>query len=561
MGSSLANQPDTGPRKKPNRPVLPRKPRHLDKQIIAIDGDDVLLEDGTVLEFRELPLIIRTQPSSILIAHHFGRIIRYLDKEFEGNELWQFRASPVERSAWAPNRKRQVTLRDCIIGYLGFKGENKKRGHYHYPLSPHTFCLKSVNELRRGIPGEKATLTKLMEWGKEVRKFLQDNELNLSPTSGGIAAQLLKDKRFYPNPRRKVPRHTNALAREHLPGNFYKLYAAKESKDIFERRPSRRATEINGRFHAPTLSNNGPSYSATYLDQTSAHHVAASKLKFPCANTLERFGRYATLKDRSFAKAGTPKFDKIIKYHGLFYLAIEAPRFFDNDFPLPECESSKPGYKRGFFYSNEIDYLKELGVRIRHIIAAWISPDSDPGLNRYAEWAIDETKDAHPNSKPWLKPTLLSTYGVLASKPKLLEFGYKRAVNGEPKKYPCGSGFIDVQAKASTKLREPLMANVIHRGMIEAETRLRSLRFARELAQQGHTILAIYADSIFVADGTPLPLLPFPWRIQEHLTGLKFESATHFTSNQLSKTPGVPAHLRHRAKLPARPKPKAKAAT
>ena len=557
----MANQPDTGPRKKPGRPVLPRKPRHLDKKVIAIDGDDVLLEDGTLLAFSELPLIIRTQPSSILIAHHFGRVIRYLDKEFEGNDLWQFRASPVERSAWAPNRKRQAQLRDCIIGYIGFKGENKKKGHYHYPLSPHTFCLKSVNELRRGIPDESATIIKLMEWGKEVRKFLQDNDLNLSPTSGGIAAQLLKDGRFYPNPRRKVPRHTNALAREHLPGNFYRLYDAKESKDIMDRQPPRKAREIDGKFQAPKLTNNGPGYKATYLDQTSAHHVAASKLQFPCANTLERYGRYSTLKDRSFAKHGTDKFNKIIKYHGLFYLAIEVPRFFDNDFPLPECESKEPGYKRGFFYSNEIPYLLELGVRIRHIIAAWVSPDVETGLNKYADWAMDEIKLAHRNSKPWLKPTLLSTYGVLAAKPKLLEFGYKRAEGGEPKRYPCGSGFIDVQAKASTKLREPLMANVIHRGMIEAQTRLESLKFARELAKQGHSILAIYADSIFVADGKPLPLLPFPWRIQEYLTGLKFESATHFTSAQLSKTPGVPAHMRGRSKLPARPKPKANSAT
>lgn len=501
---------------------------------MAIDNNEVLMEDGEVLPFADLPVLLRTQPSSILVAHHFGAIIKYLDTEFEGNPLFQFRASPVERSSWAPGRKLTATMRDCIIGYVGFKGENKKKGHYHYPLSPYTFCLKTVNELRRGIPDEKATLVKLMEWAKEVRDFLQKNELNLSPTSGGIAAQLLKDKRFYPEPRRKVPRHTNSKAREELPGNFYKLYAAVEGRGM---------------------------HNAAYLDQTSAHHTAARDLKFPNANTLYRRGRYNTLEDRSFAKAGTERYKKLIAEHGLFYLAYEAPKFFPTDFPLPECDRVKSGYGRGYFYSNELPYLKTLGVRIRHIIACWTSPDTDPGLNRYAEWALREIDSSPFNSKKWLKPTLLSTYGVLASKPKKMEFGYKQAKGGKPKKYPCGSGFLDVQVKVSEKLREPAMSNVIHRGMVEAQTRLTSLEFARELAKQGHTILAVYADSIFVEDGLPLPLLPKPWRVQDFLTALKFESSTHFTSLELSKTPGIPAHLRARAKLPARPKRKAKATT
>lgn len=510
-----------------NKPVKPRKPRALDKPVIAITEEKVLLETGEVYPFSELPLVIRSQPSSILVAQHFGAIVRYLNQEFADNPLWQFRASPVERAAWAPERKRKAVMRDCTISYLGFRGENKQKGHFHYPLSPQTFVLKTISELRRNIPGEDATISKLMEWGKDVRSFLQKHKLNLSPSSGGIAAQLLKDEKFYPLPRRKVPRHTNAKVRDHLPGNYYQLYEAKEG---FGR------------------------HRAAYLDQDSAHHYAASRVAFPSADTLKRRGRYATLSDNSFAKAGTAKFDEFISHYGLFYLAIETPRFFPADFPLPECTSgtSQYGYRRGYFYSNEIPYLKEIGVRIRHIIACWTSPDRDYGLNKYSEWAIGEIKSSDPVSKPWLKPTLLSTYGVLAARPKILEFGYKQAEGGEPKRYPCGNGFLDVQAKASKKMREPLMANVLHRGMIEAETRLVSLRLARELAKKGYKILAIYADSVFV-EADDLPFLPPPWRIQEFLTSLHFESATHFTSREISKTPGVPANMRDKAKLPPRP--------
>lgn len=511
-----------------NKPVKPRKPRDLTKPIIAITEQRILLESGEVFPFAELPLVIRSQPSSILVAHHFGAIVRYLDKEFADNPLWQFRASPVQRAAWAPGRKRKATMRDCTIGYLGFKGENKRKGHYHYPLSPETFILKSASELRRDIIDADGAV-KLMEWAKDVRAFLQKHKLNLSPSSGGIAAQLLKDDKFYPVARRKVPRHTNAKAREHLPGNFYKLYEAKEGR---------------GRHRA------------AYLDQISAHHYAASRLEFPSANTLKRRGRYATLDDKPFAKHGTAKFEELISQYGLFYLAIETPRFFPTDFPLPEClGKTNYGYRRGYFYSNELPYLKQLGVRIRHIIACWTSPDRDHGLNKYSEWAQEEITKASPVSKIWLKPTLLSTYGVLAARPKILEFGYKHAKGGEPKRYPCGSGFLDVEAKASKKMREPLMANVIHRGMVEAETRLTSLTLARDLAKRGYKILAIYADSVFV-EAEDLPFLPPPWRIQEFLTNLHFESATHFTSREISKTPGIAAHMRNRAKLPPRPRRK-----
>ena len=527
----MANRAEnSGPRPEPNRPVKPRKPRHIDKPIMAVDKNQVLLEDGQVESFTDLPLLIRTQPSSIIVAHHFGAIIKFLDTEFDSNPLWQFRATPIERTSWAPERKRQSVMKDCIINYFGFKGERKQAGHYHYALSPHIFCLKSVNELRRAVPGENATIIKLMEWAKEIRDFLQKHNLNLSPTAGGIAAQLLRDDKFYPSARRKVPRSTNAKAREQLPGNFYRLYEAKERRSV---------------------------HKAAYLDQSAAHHTAAAEIQFPASNTLMQRGRYSTLVDKPFARYGTDKFNDFISQHGLFYLSFEAPRFFSGDFPLPACDIN-PGYGRAYFYSNELSYLKRLGVRIRSIIACWTSPDTESGLNRYAEWALGQIRDAPSDSRPWLKPTLLATYGVLAARPKVLEFGYKHAKNSEPKKYPCGSGFLDVEARCTTKEWEPLTANVIHRGMIEAQTRLRSLEFARELTGQGYTILAVYADSIFVESSKDLPLISPPWRVQEYLTGLRFQSSTHFTSQEISKTPGLPANFRDHARLPPRPKRKVK---
>lgn len=493
---------------------------------MAVHGNEVLLESGEVHPYSQLPKLILTEPSSIVVAHQVAHVVRDLDRQFKENERWQFRATPVKREVWGPNRTYRTTIRETNINFFGFKNPGKKAGHYHYPISPQSFCLKTANEIRRGAPEPNSTILKLIEWGRDLREFLAEHELRLSPTSGGIAAQLLRDGRFYPNARRKVPLHTNRAAREKLPGNYYKLYAAKE-----------------GHFYKR----------AAYLDQTSAHHNAAKDIALPDANSLRRRGRFFTLEDIPYARHGTEKYKKLIRHHGLFYLAIECPRFFPNSFPLPECGEGE-GYRRGFFYSNEIPYLLELGVRIRHIIACWTSPAKERGLSNYAKWAMDQIAESGPHRKPWIKPTLLAAYGVLAAKPKKLEFGYKTAENATEKQYPCGSGFLTVQAKQMEHLHELPTANVIHRGMIEAETRLRSMRLARALSREGHSILAIYADSVFVEDGKELPLLAYPWRLQARLTALRFLSPTQFSSNELEKMPGVPQNQRQRAKIPPRPK-------
>lgn len=524
------------PRPVTKRVVKPRKAGGCNFPIIAIDRNDVLLENGEIYPFSDLAKLVATQPSSIIVSHHFGAIIKWLDSEFKDDPRWQFRVKPLEKQGWSPNRKHKsrVIHKDCVVNYFGFKGKRNQKGQYHYALSPGIFCLRTVNELRRNAPGEDATIVKLMEWAKEIRSYLQEHQLNLSPTSGGIAAQLIRDKKFYPEDRRKVPRRTNSLARNHLPGNFYELYDAEPGKG----------------FHR-----------AAYLDQISAHHTAAMTLEFPDANTLQRRGYYSSLKDKVFARAGTDTYDELISQYGLFYLAVEVPYLTKKDFPLPEL-GDKPGYKRGYFYSNEIPYLLDLGVRIRHIIACWTSPDRDKGLNAYARWASAQIAKAESLQKAWLKPTLLSAYGILAAKPKLQEFGYKQLEGGgEYKEYPCGSGFLKVKATVSKKMLEPVMSNVIHRGMVESQTRLTSLELARKLTKEGFSILAIYADSVFVKDADQMPFLEHPWRVQDFLSRLRFDSSTHFTSDQICKTPGVPSSPESREWLPRKGVPIARPTT
>src|SRR5947209_4466004 len=105
---------------------------------------------------------------------------------------------------------------------------------------------------------------------------------------------------------------------------------------------------------------------------------------------------------------------------------------------------------------------------------------------------------------------------------------------------------VYVKAKRQNHEVESSIANVIHRGMIEAAVRREALWFARFLTEvDGHDILAIYADALFVRDsGRPLRLLPPPWRLSGTLKHLRFHSATTFTSDRLNRLPGVPQTAR-----------------
>jgi hypothetical protein len=468
------------------------------------------LEDGQVYEQTELPALIQTQPSSIVIAHHVGHVIRDLDAALRDNPRWQFRATPIRRELYKPNGKISKTfIRQTVIAYFGFQRSSpRERGHYHYPLSPMLFTDQSVHDIR---PGDEPIALKLIEWGKDVRGFCADYGLTVSPTKAGLAGQLLKDSRWYPEDRRKVPQSTNAKVRPKLPGNYYELSADE------------------GRY-----------YKASYLDQSNAHHAAAQSIQFPCANTLRARGRFSSLENKPYTRKP--------QGYGLFYGQISVPHFPRNVFP-PVCMRGRTGTTRlAFFYSNEIADIYAVGGRINYIIASWTSPEAETGLNQYATWAIERLRESDRERRNWLKPTLLATYGLLGAKPKFQEYGYRQAKgNVVLEDYPVGSGFLQVKARKTTKAHEPSIANGIHLGMIQAETRQRSLQLARSLAAVGHKVLAIYADSVFVREGRPLPLLEPPWKIQAHLTGLRFLNPTAFTSRELTKLPGVPLADRERA--------------
>jgi hypothetical protein len=481
-----------------------------------MEDEAVLMESGEAFPLSALPSIIAAEPSSMIVCMGAARLLGWLDREFSDRPDWQWRVAPERKDIMSLNGggiKRQRT--STIVHFFGFRPpeKSKKKGRYHYPIDPLHYSNQTIHEL---IPGNAPRVVKLIQWGRDVREWCEGAGVKVRPSSGGVAGQLLKHPDFFPVARRKVPQATNARARAQLPGNYYRL-----------------------------MCNEGEAHSAYYLDMSSAHHNIAAELTLPDPDTLRARGRYTVTDDTDvtvpsnapWVRIGTRAYDHVMDWHGLLYVNLMCPELTADQFPPPYME--RAGLRMAWVFTNELPMIRELGGIVNWITAGWVSPDAAPGLNRYAEWSMDQLRESEEVRKRWLKPTLLAGYGILAARPRTMEFGFRQAKNGVPRQYPAGSAMLQAIARVGDREVEMPTANVIYRGMIEAEQRMRSLHMARWLTSLGLRVLAVYADSVFVESNGQLPMLPYPWSIQDQLDRLTFLSSTSFTSAQLTKLPGV----------------------
>lgn len=449
----------------------------------------------------ELPALVAVEPSSILVAEHMGEYVAQLAEAFSDSEDFQYKLTPIYRDSHGKGKGRAV-LRDTVTSLIGFPTR------YHHPIDPVSFSRQSIGEIDGS---DMPDMVKLLTWARNLRQFCMDNGLKMKPSAGGLAAQLLRDPRFYPATRRKAPALINQKARERLPGNYYELH-----------------TEP------------GEVRNAAYLDMQNSHHHLARRIQFPCANTLHAYGRYSSENPKAWALPGEPRFDRAITSPGMFYVKLAVPHLPPGSFPPPYME--KAGPVNTWIFSNELPMIHELGGQVEAIFCAIVSDGIEEGLNKYAEYALREL-DRKADDKAWLKPLLHSAYGVIAGKPRNLEIGWRKCNGGTDDLYPMAGKMLPVKVLKSKHPIEPKIVNALHRGMIEAEQRAEALSLARTLHHEGGEILCIYADSIFVTI-TQLPLLPEPWKVKVEATNLQFLSATHFMSTEITRLPGVPHTLR-----------------
>ncbi len=506
--------------------VQPRRQRtNADRYVIAVDtaqGTYVSEQTGEIGTLADLALELMATPSAIVACDNSAALLENLHSRHHQNPAWRYRVSPLERDIYSPKptkiKARQIGLTVSYFGWAYSKKSNRnQRDLFHMAIDPLTFS---------GISPRKTAndLTGLLEWGKSIRDFCLKNLLDLRPTQGSTARQFLRDPRFYPEPRRKVPRSTNDKARPTMPGGYFKAR-------IYPREATRKGP---------------PKFTAYYVDQSRAHHYHAMNETLPDANRLYAMGNFAA-PDRPW-KTNQQRIAHFLEsFSGLLAGTLEGTPQGLRWAP----DELQHGGRTVYFYSNELPLFHSLGVTVRTINAAWGShkKHKDTGLSRYGEWAIEELAAGDP---PWKKSLLLATYGVLATRPRdTFRFGFQPDGTEEPTILRVGGGTVPARLR-TIPIGEPGVNNVIHRGMIEAATRAESLLYANYLRSKGWRTLVVYADAVIVQtrQGLELATLP-PWRIKRTLTNLQILSHNAFTSDQMTKVPGGQSQDVYKGYIPA----------
>lgn len=450
------------------RTVLPRKlSKPCTLPIVAIDPG-IVFPDGT------LQSVILTENAGYASLDEYARNLAFLDSHIvvcfsPETLLWKLHELWKECPLWAwrvaVTNTHGRTLQNKRVAYFGFRDPKKKRNRYHLVLDAGSFFRTNDKNA-----------DDLLELGQDVRTFCNAHGLEIRASAAGIASQLLKHPSFYPFARRRVPTFINEDVRPYLPGGFYDAYVSAEQRISAD----------------------------MYVDQKSAHHFAAETTPLPNANSVRAIGY--TREDAKYARAGTPLYERELRKHGLIkarvhvpYLTPEAARFAP---PLMRRE----GYRVVYIWTNELPYLESLGLRVLYLIAIWGTEEVDRGLAKYAQWARGVQEQY-----PTMKALLLMPYGMLARRRSVTTYHHPHGT--EP--LILANRMLD-DTRAHTIQTQPETSNALQLGLIQAFVRALSLDMARQITAQGHEVLSIYADGIFVklTKSKSLPLFA-PWRVKE----------------------------------------------
>jgi hypothetical protein len=459
-------------------------------------------------------------------------LLGYLNSrsELTSSRFWQWKVSLRDHSPWRPEaRSQRVFTRECVdlFGFASKRGDERRAGgrsRYYQVLDPAQFSDAAG---RMVVTGGYEGLESLLRFGQDVRAFVNEQGLRMATTAAGVAAQLLRDPRFWPAWRRKMPAADNARAREQLPGNHYQL----------------------------CVDELAPPADAHKLDMHAAHHTTAAFTEMPAADTFRCHGNFkhppaagaAYELDDFPERRGLGR--EILEQHGMFCVALNVRRAAVGTFSLPAVR--QPGRHWRYVFSTELAEILELErrrlVRIERIEAAWCSPDVDRGLSEYAWWAVDQLRRGDSYRRRWLKPALLAAYGLLAAKPRRHRNAWAWANSELSIVIHTRHGDLFGVERATTRARESQTANVIWRCLIESALRAAVLARARELEREGHRVVSLYADAIFTR-GDP-PAAPPPWRYEGVRHKLKFYGACHYASVEEVRLPGIKRAERDRVEM------------
>lgn len=430
-----------------------------------------------------------------------------LNKRFEKYPTWTIQIRSAERRLI--KKGRRVVIGTFLPTMFGFTSSRRAAGGRARTRATnrvfHCMDLEDIAGVRR------TTLTDCIELAMSITDLCEARGVKFTAGRGALATRLLKGSPQWAPGRRAAPAFVNDLARTKLPGNYYGLSAT------------------------PHRNYKG----ALYVDQVSAHHAVASTIDIPHPDHVRARGLHRLAEVGQTGRWRDSVRD--VEGAGLLAVVVNVRHIPDRLKHLHPPFLHTPGRRLEFIYTNEAHYFDGKHAVIEYVVAAWTSPVPDPAVREYAGWALD-----HRTGGIGRKPLLLAAYGALALRTdRPTTTYYARHPRGLDTELPNAGRFAEVVRERREGQPQPTIVNVLARGLIEAETRARSLRLAQQFHAQGIPVLSVYVDGLIV-DTDRLPILPPGWEVEGALTNLSFQNSSSFLSDELRKQPGVPHTNEHR---------------
>jgi hypothetical protein len=349
-----------------------------------------------------------------------------------------------------------------------------------------------------------------------ILELCDNRGIKFKGTRGGIGSSLLKASPFWTPDRRAAPKFINDIARPYLPGNFYSL-----SHKIDKR-------SIKSIKHC------------YYVDQTSAHHNIVKSISLPFPGALHARGNWRDRKEIWLSPNSSAGRNLLSGVHsGLLLCKLQIGTIPPTERHLyPQWAIEKNGSHYVYLWTPELRLLDDRRLQLEFITASFTATTDDLALSEYAEFSLREIC-VNPERANYKKASLLAAYGMLA-----FNSAGKRIFRywgGNATKQRCEipvAGFVGESVIHIPDHVQLSTVNVVARGVIESETRVRSIEYARELTQCGYHVPQIYADGLLIETDS-LPFIRDGWRVSHSLTNVHIPRSNAIISDQVIKLPGV----------------------
>lgn len=497
------------------------------QRVLLVSEDEVVLADnfdtgvkvsaalGSIfLDDEDFP---PTYVAGVRLFDPLGKFNELVQESIPG---WRMRITNRRRHAYYGDGRVKVSGRFfvdymCIDRKVGPRGKRLPRKRVEVINLDLLF-----SEPPKDLPGQ-------MEAALAILELCKNRGIAYRSTKGAIGSAMLKVSPHWDKGRIAAPKFINDKVRKYLPGNFYSVSSRVKSEHID-------GSKLGYYFHIPHC---------YYIDQRSAHHNIVLQTKLPRPDAVHARGNYLLDEPGRWLALDSPSGQALMdgSHVGVLLCKIHISTVGPTREHLYPQWALKRGTRYVWIWTPELRLIKDdPKLQLEYICAGISGSTYDDVLPEYARWAMSEINEGNQERAPHKKGPLLAAYGMLAFNSGNREAIY-RYWGGENQKMKVEIPVAGLVGESRVKISgdsELSTVNVVARGLIEAETRTRSIEYARELTAQGLHVAQIYADGILVAT-SQLPFVPDGWRVSHSLTHVHIPRPNAIISDELVKLPGV----------------------